>query len=64
MLSPLIPDEIICGGKRNQVKNSSLLKEHDTEEEKSTSSSHPTDKSSGGEDFLATQAANAMESDY
>lgn len=64
MLSPCILDERMSDGKRNQVKGSSLLKGHDTEEEKPTSCSHPTDKSLGGEGFLAIQAANPMESDY
>lgn len=63
MLFPCILDERIPDGKRNQVK-SSLLKGHDTEEEKPTSCSHPTDKSLGGEGFLATQAASPMESQY
>lgn len=60
MLSPHILDERISDGKRNQVKSSSLLKGHDTEEEKPTSCSHLTDKSLGGEGFLATQTTNPM----
>ena len=58
MLSPHILDERISDGKRKHVKSSSLLKGHDTQEEKPTSCSHPTDKSLEGEGFLATQAAN------
>lgn len=62
MLSPCILDEKKKKG--NQVESPLFLKGHDTEEDKPTSCSHPTAISLGGEGFLATQAANFMQSDY